>query len=75
MSRRYKSLPPEKRQVIRNATAVVSPEYRAALLAFVSTDVGITKCCDKYHISESTLHRAVNKYYSYMAALVRAGEI
>lgn len=62
-SRLYRSLPAADRKRIRRLCKNAGGEYAAALLEFVTTDAGAVAVCQKYYISQSTLERAVRRYY------------
>ena len=38
-------------------------EYHAAVFEFVTTDIGAAAVCMRHHLSQSTLERAVRRYY------------
>lgn len=59
----YKSMPLATQKKIKSLCAVAGGEYREALFAFVTTQVGATEVCAKYYLSQSTLERIVRKYY------------
>lgn len=63
-SRRYRRLPRKERRRIEMLCAEAGGEYQEALLEFVTTDSGAVAVCARHYISQSTLERAVRKYYS-----------
>ena len=66
-SKRYRRLPQKERRKIETLCAEAGGEYREALLEFVTTDSGAVAVCAKHYISQSTLERAVRKYYRLFA--------
>lgn len=62
-SRLYQELPKGKQAKIRKLCEEAGGEYSDALFAFVTTDAGKAEICAEYFISESTLERAVRRYY------------
>ena len=62
-SKMYSQLPDHQRKIIRAVCAEAGGEYKEAVFDFVTTDHGATQVCMTHHISESTLERAVRKYY------------
>jgi len=62
-SRRFKQLSRGQQEKIRRLCREAGGEHSDALFAFVTTDSGAVEVCDRYFISESTLERAVKKYY------------
>ena len=63
LSRSYRELPERKREIIRNLCRECGGEYNQALLDFVTGGEGAVVVCMRHHLSESTLERAVKKYY------------
>lgn len=59
----YKRLPLATQRKIRSLCAAAGGEYKEALFAFVTTEMGATEVCTKYFLSQSTLERIVKKYY------------
>lgn len=59
----YGELDKERRRVIDSLCRECGGEYWRALREFVTTKTSATKICDEYFLSESTLHRAVRRYY------------
>ena len=68
MSRRYGKLPLKDQKRVLNLCMGAGGEYYQALFEFVTTDMGATAVCRKHFISESTLERAVKRYYVQFAA-------
>lgn len=62
-SRRFKRLPRAQQDRIRKLCQEAGGEYAEALFTFVTTDMGAVEVCGNYFISESTLERAVRRYY------------
>ena len=62
-SRRFKDLSKEKRETIRRLCREAGGEHEEALFLFVTTDMGAVEVCGRFYISESTLERAVKRYY------------
>lgn len=62
-SRQFKMLPREKREMIRRLCREAGKEHEEALFLFVTTDTGAVEVCSRFYISESTLERAVKRYY------------
>lgn len=62
-SKLYQELPKKKQTKILNLCLECGGEYSQALFEFVTTDSGATNVCMQYHLSRSTLERAVRKYY------------
>ena len=80
LCRRFDKLPSGKQEIIRNAASEATLENRRAtteeaLMEFLVTDKGINLICDRYHMSESSLRRAVKTFYSIMWGYVRRGSI
>ena len=63
VSRQYKKLPREGQKAIRRLCREAGGEHADALFEFVTTDSGAVEVCARFYISESTLERAVRKYY------------
>ena len=63
ISRRYRELSSEERKQIWQLCAKAGGEYREAVLEFVTTSTGAATVCMKHNLSESTLERAVKRYY------------
>ncbi len=60
----YKTLPKGKKKIIDDLCRECGGEYWEALREFVTTEnVNAEAIALKYFISESTLYRAVRKYY------------
>lgn len=62
-SRRFKQLPKKQQDKIRALCRAAGGEHADALFEFVTTDSGAVEVCARFYISESTLERAVKKYY------------
>lgn len=62
-SRLYGELPQKTQKKIMNLCMECGGEYGQALFEFVTTDSGAENVCAQYHLSRSTLERAVRKYY------------
>ena len=63
LSKRYHLLPVRMRRKIETLCIEAGGEYHQALLEFVTTDAGATSVCTRHYISQSTLERAVRRYY------------
>lgn len=59
----FRDLPEWKQEEIRRHCVECGGEYADALFEFVTTPAGATRVCMRHHLSESTLSRAVKKYY------------
>ena len=66
-SRRFRELEPEMQEKIRCLCRRAGGGHEEALLTFVTTDMGALEVCSRYFLSESTLERAVKKYYQAFA--------
>ena len=62
-SLRFAELPTWQQDKIRALCDKCGGEYAGALLEFVTTDMGAVAVCMRHHLSQSTLERAVKKYY------------
>ena len=62
-SRLYDHLPEKHREKIRNLCEEAGMEYSKALFVLVTTSLSMTAVCDRYYLSQSTLQRAVRRYY------------
>lgn len=62
-SRLYKRLPRKGQDQILRLCMEAGGEYYQALFEFVTTDAGAYTVCAKHYLSESTLERAVRRYY------------
>ena len=62
-SRQYRRLPQKEKRRIEGLCMDAGGEYYQALLEFVTTNQGAAMVCTKHYISESTLERAVRRYY------------
>lgn len=62
-SKRYRRLSAREKRRIEGLCRLAGGEHYQALLDFVTTDLGITAVCTKHFVSESTLQRAVRRYY------------
>lgn len=62
-SRIYKMLPRRKQERIRMLCRDAGGQYHEALLDFVTGKLTAPEVCVKHFISQSTLDRAVRKYY------------
>ena len=63
LSKRYSQLTPGKKQKVEQICKEAGGEHYHALLEFVTTDAGAVSICTRYYISQSTLERAVRRYY------------
>ena len=70
-SKMYKWLPADQRQRIEELCRSAGGEHAAALLEFVTTGCGASAICRKHYLSESTLERAVRRYYVMFAKSVK----
>lgn len=62
-SKRYRELTPPERKQIRELCRKAGGEHREALFAFVTTNTDAATVCAEHFLSESTLERAVRRYY------------
>lgn len=62
-SKRYRRLSQREKRMIEGLCMEAGGEHYQALLEFVTTGAGITSVCTKHFVSESTLQRAVRRYY------------
>ena len=62
-SRRFSDLEAWQKEKIRALCEKCGNEYAAALFEFVTTDAGAVAVCLRHNLSQSTLERAVKKYY------------
>ena len=67
LCKRYKRLCKAERALIRECAEDAGGMYKDALLEFITGSKGAVAICDKYFLSESTLERAVKKFYIEMA--------
>lgn len=63
-SRCYQELPVKEKHRILNLCMEAGGEYYQALFEYVTTDKSATSVCLRHHLSQSTLLRAVRKYYT-----------
>lgn len=63
VSRLYKQLPDKEREKIRLLCRETGGPYSGALLEYVTAGASAEAVCMKNFISQSTLHRAVRRYY------------
>ncbi len=63
VSRSYRRLSAERQAAIRAHCDAVGGEYSRALFEFVTTARTPTEVCLRYYLSQSTLYRAVKRYY------------
>lgn len=61
--RDYENQPMRVRRKIENLCRAAAGENWRALLCYVTTDAGTVAVCQRYHMSENSLHRMVRKYY------------
>lgn len=69
-SRMYKRLSREEQRRIANLCVEAGGEHCQALFDFVTTDAGAIAVCRKHYLSQSTLERAVRRYYTLFAESV-----
>lgn len=62
-TKRYRELTAEERKRIRQIAAKAGGEHREALLEYVTTGTDAATVCARHFLSESTLERAVRRYY------------
>ena len=67
LSQRYKLLPAEKKNMIRQACRDAAGNSQSAVLEYVTTDCDSAFICARHALSESTLERMVRRYYRIMA--------
>lgn len=63
LSKRYKDLPAAAKRRIEGICRTAGGEHHQALLEFVTTDAGAATVCSRHYLSQSTLERAVRRYY------------
>lgn len=63
LSKRYRDLPAAVKRRIESLCKEAGGEHYKALLEFVTTDAGAATVCSRYYLSQSTLERAVRRYY------------
>lgn len=63
LSKRYRYLPAAVRRRVEELCRTAGGEHHQALLEFVTTDAGAASVCARYYLSQSTLERAVRRYY------------
>lgn len=63
-SRCYQELPEEEQHRIVNLCMEAGGEYYQALFEYVTKGESATSVCMRHHLSQSTLTRAVRKYYT-----------
>lgn len=63
LSKRYAALPAAQRRRVETVSKIAGGEHHRAVLEFVTTDAGAAMICAKYFLSQSTLERAVRRYY------------
>ena len=59
----YGEMPRSRQAVIRELCRRAGGPYDAAVLDYVTTDMGAEAVCGKHHISRATLARCVARYY------------
>lgn len=62
-SRTYDEQNERVRRKIEQLCQAAAGEHWRALLCYVTTNAGTVVVCQRYHISEATLCRAVRRYY------------
>lgn len=62
-SKKYKTLPRDKRRRIDELCLEAGGEHHKALFEYVTTDASVTKICLEHPIAPDTLHRVVRRYY------------
>ena len=63
-SKRFSELTPEDQKIIKAVCHKSGGEYCDAVLEAVTTDHSKTAVCMRHNLSESTLERAVRRYYA-----------
>lgn len=63
-SKRFAELTPEKQKTIKTICREAGGDYSAAVLEAVTTERSATAICMRHNLSESTLERAVRRYYA-----------
>ena len=63
-SRCYYELPAKEQHRIFKLIQEAGREHYQALFEFVTTDEGATSICMRHYLSQSTLERAVRRYYN-----------
>lgn len=62
-SMNYADQPPRTQKKIERLCRAAAGEHWRALMDYVTTDAGTVSVCQRHHIGENTLHRAVRRYY------------
>lgn len=70
-SQQYQEMDTEKRKRIRELAREAGGSYHKAVLEYVTTEAEPASVCGKYHISQSTLERAVRRYYTAFACRIQ----
>lgn len=70
VSRQYKKLDKTSQNQIRQLCRKAGGEHHNALFAYVTTNLGPAAVCMEHFLSESTLERAVKKYYIEFAKMI-----
>ena len=63
LTRRYGELTSSERKMIRKLAGQAGGEHKDALLEYITTGAEATAICTRYFLSESTLERAVRRFY------------
>lgn len=62
-SKMYNKISKYQQRIIVEICRTAGGEYEKALFEYVTTNATDTEICEKHHLSESTLKRAVKRYY------------
>lgn len=63
-SKRFAELTPEEQKIIKAVCRKAGGEHYNAVLEAVTTERSTTAVCMRHNLSESTLERAVRRYYA-----------
>lgn len=69
-SKRFAELTPEEQKIIKTVCHKAGGEHYNAVLEAVTTDHSETAVCMRHNLSESTLKRAVRRYYALFSEYV-----
>lgn len=64
VSRTYREQPPRTKGKIERLCRAAAGEHWRALFCYVTTEMGTVEVCQKYHVGEATLCRAMRRYYT-----------
>lgn len=67
-SRMYRFMTLQEQQRLQSVCKAAGGDHAGAVMEFVTTDAGAAFVCRKHYLSQSTLERAVRRYYVLFAA-------